>query len=361
MASVMRVRAHPGRILWLALALTLVWLPAGTVAQEKRSLSAEEIVKGLLPPEEEEIQTRGIQTRSIGPLRPAKRPEPSAGAAAGGRIAVPVQFRHDSAEISQDSFDQLLAVAEALRSPRLQAVRVRVEGHTDNLGADAYNLALSERRAQAVKRFLIDKGSVPADRLDARGYGKSQPLRDVPQDTPEGRARNRRVELVNLGGEGTVAATPPPTVSVLVTYERAGQTHTLSPGGVLTRSDNYRVSFTPSEAGYVYVYQVDATGRVQAIFPNPDFSAVGNPVTARQTYTVPPEGKWFGLDGAAGEEEIVVVAGRTEVPNASAIAAGRRGPSVTVLTRGPAPRARADVAPESPTGVFAYRLPFRHQ
>lgn len=71
--------------------------------------------------------------------------------------------------------------------------RLRVEGHTDNTASDAHNQPLSERRAAAVKRYLETAG-VPADRLDAKGYGATQPL--MSNDTPFGRAQNRRVELV---------------------------------------------------------------------------------------------------------------------------------------------------------------------
>jgi outer membrane protein OmpA-like peptidoglycan-associated protein len=67
-----------------------------------------------------------------------------------------------------------------------------VEGHTDSTGADAYNQALSERRANSVLRYLVDAG-VPASRLSAQGFGESQPVAD--NDTAEGRAQNRRVVL----------------------------------------------------------------------------------------------------------------------------------------------------------------------
>lgn len=71
--------------------------------------------------------------------------------------------------------------------------RLRVEGHTDSTAGDAHNQPLSERRAAAVKRYLETAGA-PADRLDAKGYGATQPL--MSNDTPFGRAQNRRVELV---------------------------------------------------------------------------------------------------------------------------------------------------------------------
>jgi OOP family OmpA-OmpF porin len=78
------------------------------------------------------------------------------------------------------------------------AVRVSVEGHTDSIGSEAYNQRLSERRANAVKRYLVAHG-VAADRLEAVGKGESQPVAPnrTPdgKDNPEGRAMNRRVEL----------------------------------------------------------------------------------------------------------------------------------------------------------------------
>ncbi|MBV6472238.1 MAG: hypothetical protein JPMHGGIA_00493 [Saprospiraceae bacterium] len=67
---------------------------------------------------------------------------------------------------------------------------VRIEGHTDDVGGEADNQSLSERRAQAVVRYLVNKGVQPG-RLEARGYGESRPI--APNDTPEGRSANRRI------------------------------------------------------------------------------------------------------------------------------------------------------------------------
>lgn len=72
-------------------------------------------------------------------------------------------------------------------------VKVEVAGHTCNMGTEEYNLGLSLRRAEAVRNYLISKG-VSADRLTARGYGESRPV--ASNATREGRAQNRRVELV---------------------------------------------------------------------------------------------------------------------------------------------------------------------
>ena len=71
-----------------------------------------------------------------------------------------------------------------------------VNGHTDNIAGDAYNLTLSQKRAAAVKNALVKKYHIDANRLLTNGFGKSQP-KDT-NDTIEGRARNRRVELVRM-------------------------------------------------------------------------------------------------------------------------------------------------------------------
>jgi outer membrane protein OmpA-like peptidoglycan-associated protein len=76
--------------------------------------------------------------------------------------------------------------------------KVRVEGHTDSKGSDAYNIKLSQRRANAVRDYLIAHG-VEADRLVAVGYGETRPVAD--NGTAEGRARNRRVEFTILEQE----------------------------------------------------------------------------------------------------------------------------------------------------------------
>ena len=72
--------------------------------------------------------------------------------------------------------------------------KLTVEGHTDNIGGDVYNLDLSKRRAAAVKEALVSQYNIAPDRLLTNGFGASRPV--APNDTLEGRARNRRVELV---------------------------------------------------------------------------------------------------------------------------------------------------------------------
>ena len=86
---------------------------------------------------------------------------------------------------------------------------LQIEGHTDSVGTDEFNQQLSERRADSVRDFLAENG-VPASSITARGFGKTQPV--ASNDTPEGRQRNRRVELVvngeAIGNTATASAAP---------------------------------------------------------------------------------------------------------------------------------------------------------
>jgi OmpA-OmpF porin, OOP family len=111
-----------------------------------------------------------------------------------------VNFEHDSAQLTADSRPILAGVASDLkRYPRL---RVEMQGHTDSTGADQYNLALSDRRANSVREFLVAEG-VPASQVTARGYGEAQPVAD--NRNAEGRATNRRVVMAVVDNPGNVA------------------------------------------------------------------------------------------------------------------------------------------------------------
>jgi OOP family OmpA-OmpF porin len=72
---------------------------------------------------------------------------------------------------------------------------VEIDGYTDSIGSDAYNQKLSERRANAVKAYLVSQG-IAASRITAKGFGKSQPVAD--NATEAGRAANRRAVVIEL-------------------------------------------------------------------------------------------------------------------------------------------------------------------
>jgi outer membrane protein OmpA-like peptidoglycan-associated protein len=348
----------PAVTLLLATALPLaVWAQTAKPhpAQKK---SAEEILNTLLGGSERGPAHQGAGASTRAAVH-GERP----------RIAVPIHFAYNSAQITPDSYAQLDQVARALNDVRLRGVRIGVEGHTDNQGSAAYNQRLSQRRADAVRRYLIEHERVAASRLIATGYGKSRPLPGVFQDTEEGRAANRRVEFVNLGTGRSVAAVPQAkpgaahklSVRVVVTYKRGSETHVLTSNGVLTSTDHYRITFTPDRNSYVYVYRIDSSGQATAAFPNPDYSAATNPTKGRRAYTVPAAGDWFEMDQRPGREEIVVLASETALRDPMVVAQRMRASPLAGAVRGPAVDVRADVSADIPAGVFSYRLPFEHR
>lgn len=109
-----------------------------------------------------------------------------------GRAVVrEIRFGFNSAEILPGSEAVLGQIAATLREdPRLELI---IEGHTDNVGGAEFNLELSRKRTEAVKRWLVDKGGIGEIRLVTVGYGLTRPMAD--NATEEGRAQNRRVEL----------------------------------------------------------------------------------------------------------------------------------------------------------------------
>jgi outer membrane protein OmpA-like peptidoglycan-associated protein len=107
-------------------------------------------------------------------------------------LAGDVLFAFDSDELSPDGAALVADIAEVLAF--YDGVPARIEGHTDDVGGDAYNDDLSRRRADAVARALVEEHGVPAERLTTDGFGASRPR--TGNGTDEGRARNRRVEVI---------------------------------------------------------------------------------------------------------------------------------------------------------------------
>ncbi|MBU6281680.1 OmpA family protein, partial [bacterium] len=102
-----------------------------------------------------------------------------------------VNFDYDKATLQPAGRPILDEAAEILKAN--PDVNVEVRGFTDSRGSDAYNMRLSERRAQTVKNYLVSRGVSPS-RLTTRGYGESDPV--ATNETDSGRAQNRRVELI---------------------------------------------------------------------------------------------------------------------------------------------------------------------
>jgi outer membrane protein OmpA-like peptidoglycan-associated protein len=160
----------------------------------RQDLTAGDIVRGLVP----------APTPGDSAAGPAGRPA----------VALTVEFAFNSADILPQAAHTLQTVAEALQAPELAGARLQIEGHTDSVGSDPYNLRLSERRARRVRQYLVQQYRLAPERLLAVGRGEQEPIAD--NATPEGRQKNRRVELVNLQPheartrkEGTIFWQPP--------------------------------------------------------------------------------------------------------------------------------------------------------
>jgi outer membrane protein OmpA-like peptidoglycan-associated protein len=110
-----------------------------------------------------------------------------------------VLFEFNRYNLTSDARAKVRDIAEVLNGPKVQNRKVSVEGHTDSIGSQDYNLRLSQRRAEAVTHGLESDG-VSANRLQTRGFGKKYPIAPNKNpdgsDNPAGRAKNRRVEVI---------------------------------------------------------------------------------------------------------------------------------------------------------------------
>jgi len=177
---------HTSLFRHLTVAVFAVAICAPAIAQQhgkfmKRSATTQEWVNAL------KVNPMG-RTRGIVMDGPKKaQPKPSAQAL--------ISFEFNSAVLTSDAKQQLDSLAAALKTDALKDDRFRVEGHTDAVGSESYNLELSKRRAGAVKRYLMRRASLGAEKLRSVGKGES----DLFDKTNPDAAVNRRVVITNLG------------------------------------------------------------------------------------------------------------------------------------------------------------------
>jgi len=168
----------------IAASLALAFFANATAAGDVRLYRAGETpdpreVASIL----EAPKTRSIKTRSLRLLDPAPAEVPTA-------LALPIRFGFDSAQVLPESMPALEAVASGIKLAGPDA-RILIEGHTDAVGSDAYNLTLSEKRALAVKTYLVLQHGITADHLRTLGLGKSALIAPEKPLAPE----NRRVQF----------------------------------------------------------------------------------------------------------------------------------------------------------------------
>ena len=164
-----RRAARPAaRALAAAVMLTAVCSAAVmALAEDKATLGREALIGRLIPITGDPIERRSIELR--------------------------IRFRVNSAELAEGAAAQLRELGAALVSQALRGAALGIYGHTDASGSADYNLALSERRAQAVAAFLRVQAGIPVERFrEVRGYGEER----LREELPSGAAAQRRVEIV---------------------------------------------------------------------------------------------------------------------------------------------------------------------
>ncbi|WP_051294845.1 OmpA family protein [Maridesulfovibrio bastinii] len=123
-----------------------------------------------------------------------------------GKAYLKIEFDVNSAKIKQAGIPLVNELVTAMKSPRGAAMKVLLRGHTDSDGSRAANKRLSLHRAEAVRTYMVKNG-ISKDRIKVEGCGEDEPL--VPNSSAAAKARNRRVEVVNIT-EGSDATVPNP-------------------------------------------------------------------------------------------------------------------------------------------------------
>ena len=154
-----------------------------------KNVSSDQLIKELSPPP----GTPPLRFRGLHVLN--SQPAGGAGSTQMPAVGLDIKFKLGSAELTDEAKEQVSQLAEAMKSEQLSKYHFLVEGHTDSTGRPDSNLALSKRRAEAVRSYLVSAYNVPRSRLEAIGRGQARPINASNPADPA----NRRVQVVNLG------------------------------------------------------------------------------------------------------------------------------------------------------------------
>ena len=165
---------------FLLAVFTLVCCYSTLIANDKFAESRDQILRGLLDepalPESQVFRAKGSDAQG-----------------STASVNLRIRFDHGSAQLKPESMSLLNELGAALMNPRIRNRRVTLIGHTDATGTVAYNLTLSQHRAEAVKAYLVDTLELEPERFDWLGKGESEPLNN--NATTIQREVNRRVEI----------------------------------------------------------------------------------------------------------------------------------------------------------------------
>lgn len=141
-------------------------------------------------------ESMNVRTRGLSPSR-AVSFEQRGIAVSPKQVVLRLLFKFDSTELADEqSHAQLTELGLALASPQLHHITVEIEGHTCNLGPDAYNERLSHKRAERIERDLVIRYGIDPGRIRAEGYGERYPI--AANTCEENRRLNRRVVITRL-------------------------------------------------------------------------------------------------------------------------------------------------------------------
>ena len=205
------------RISTIALGAALS-MTVGTALAAEHNASADQILNALRPktltrslsadrPVEPTVQAKedsfvdSVRNRKSRSLSLGEREQIAELAAARPKIDLEIRFEYNSARISQTSLPAVQELGKALSDPALKGSTFVVAGHTDAAGGEAYNQDLSERRADSIKRYLMNNYHIASSDLVTVGYGKTK-LKDPSQPMAE---VNRRVQVVNMENKTTAS------------------------------------------------------------------------------------------------------------------------------------------------------------
>lgn len=229
------------------------------------------------------------------------------------RLAINFEFNSDA--LNSQSKQQLDNLAEVLKSPKFNQLKIELAGHTCDIGSTQYNMDLSSRRISSAVAYLIEQHGIARSRISSKPYGEKMPLiRNA--TTEKERAVNRRVVTYlprNRGAiedmlRGLTDHSPLKGFSWAVFRYGRGQKAELvkyDGSSVLHSSEEYRVMLRPALRKYVYIFQQDSHGNGQWLFPRRDLPWT-NPLEPGE-YWLPSASKVFVLDYNVGMETIYVV------------------------------------------------------
>jgi outer membrane protein OmpA-like peptidoglycan-associated protein len=307
--------------------------------------------------------------------RQALKPPPKTYPKGVGNISIPsgseatlvlnLQFKINSYEILSESIRSLDALGTAIGEDKeLRGYKYRIEGHTCTLGNPELNRQLSEKRAEAVKTYLVRNYHLSEKQFEVIGYGADRPV--ASNDTEEGRRLNRRVVVKNTLQKNDSFENQTVSMDVYVKYLKDSREVELKDNDILTQKNGYAVEFSPKGKTFVYVYQITNSDKVERLFPNNKFSGLTNPVGPGKLYRIPNMGKWLHLDSTKGKEQLVVIANRGELKNPEQFLGKQsmkqtpKGPAGTIEIKLQKSPDRVSNHEDTPSDLFLWKRSFNH-